>query len=285
MYTLLLNEQNELITTVKERIMQRSKLVDNLHFLVEPTYKGIDMSTFTCTMEYVSPVSREYRTENLVKSDALYKEMLEYKLPFDTKLTKEAGKIKVQLTFTKASMDAEGNIIQQVRKTSTAVITIVPIAAWSDMVTDDALTALDQRLLMVDSMINAAQEFNQYLYETKADNMIYDNETNTLQLTADGKPIGNKVMLSSGCDGIIAINIDADGNLIAIYADGEQEVVGNVSGDCAGIYVPSMEGDMMTFTLSDHVTENVMTFDVEHSNNWNEISSPEESSNYIWREI
>lgn len=42
MYTLLLNNNNELITTVKERIMQRSKLVDNLHFLVEPNYKDID---------------------------------------------------------------------------------------------------------------------------------------------------------------------------------------------------------------------------------------------------
>ena len=72
MYTILLNETNELITSVKERIMQRSKLVDNLHFLVEPDYKGIDMSDFTVTMEYILPVSREYKTESLVKSEALY---------------------------------------------------------------------------------------------------------------------------------------------------------------------------------------------------------------------
>ena len=74
MYTLLINENNEIVTTVKERIMQRSKLVDDLHFLMNPMYKGIDMSDFTVTMEYILPVSREYTTETLVKSAELYKE-------------------------------------------------------------------------------------------------------------------------------------------------------------------------------------------------------------------
>ena len=32
MYTILVKDTNELSTTVKERIMQRSKLIDNLHF-------------------------------------------------------------------------------------------------------------------------------------------------------------------------------------------------------------------------------------------------------------
>ena len=39
MYTILVNDDNTLLTTVKERIMQKSKLVDSLHFLVNPTYK------------------------------------------------------------------------------------------------------------------------------------------------------------------------------------------------------------------------------------------------------
>ena len=98
MYTILLDATNELKTSVRERVIQRSKLVDNLHFLVDPTYKGIDMSDFTVMLEYILPVSKEYHTEILVKSDELYKEKLEYKLPFDTSLTKEAGDIEIQLT-------------------------------------------------------------------------------------------------------------------------------------------------------------------------------------------
>jgi len=45
MYTILLNNDNKLVTSVRERIMQRSKLVDNLHFLVDPAYKELDMSS------------------------------------------------------------------------------------------------------------------------------------------------------------------------------------------------------------------------------------------------
>ena len=87
MYTILVDDSNALITTVRERIIQRSKLVDNLHFLVNPTYKNFDMSQFTAVMEYVTPVSRELHTEFLTQSQELYKDMIEYKLPIDTNIT------------------------------------------------------------------------------------------------------------------------------------------------------------------------------------------------------
>ena len=182
LYTILLNEDNKLVTTVKERIMQRSKLVDELHFLVDPVYKGNNMEDFTVMMEYVLPVSREYKTEILVKSNELYKDKLEYTLPFDTCLTREAGNIEVQLTFIKVFLDSDGNSKQQVRKTSPVTVTIVPISAWSDIIADSALTALDQRLIQVDAMINAANEMSQYVYETKADNIYYDKQNQYIQL-------------------------------------------------------------------------------------------------------
>lgn len=208
MYTLLLNESNEIVTTVKERIMQRSKLVDNLHFLVEPSYKGIDMSEFTVMMEYLMPVSREYKSEILVKSDELYKDMLEYKLPFDTCLTKEAGNIEVQLTFIKVSLDADGQSHQQVRKTGTAVIKIIPISAWSDIVPDSALTALDQRLIKIEAQMSGIDDFVSYLDSTQVDDLSYDKDECALQLTSRGVGIGSKVSIKNIMeDGIPVIDI------------------------------------------------------------------------------
>lgn len=285
MYTILINSTNELITSVRERIMQRSKLVDSLHFLVDPTYKGIDMSDFTVMLEYILPVSREYKTEILVKSDSLYKERLEYKLPFDTNLTKEAGEVEIQLTFTKLILNPDGTNIQQVRKTSKTSVTILPISAWSDLIADSALTALDQRIIQTQAMINQINEVHQYLDETKADNIIFDKDTNTLQLTARGNAIGNKITLNGISDGIIAIHIDSDGNLVAVYTDGRQEIVGKIGSECAGIYVPSMEEDVMTFTLSDKATEPVLSFDLDKSNNWSEIENGIVVSNYVWKEL
>ena len=247
MYTILLTESNELVTSVRERIMQRSKLVDSLHFLADPIYKGIDMSDFTVMMEYIMPVSREYKTEILVKSDALYKNKLEYTLPLDTCLTKEAGKIEVQLTFVKVVLDADGQAVQYVRKTSPTTITIVPIAAWSDVIADSALTALDQRLIQAEAMLSAATEMNMYLNDTKADNIVVNKDAKTIQLTANGVPIGDVVDIGSG-----------------------------------GVYIPNVTADnMLTFTLQDKPTEEYMEFDIDKTNDWNAMESTV-SSNYVW---
>ena len=196
MYTILVNDDNTLTTSVRERIMQRSKLVDSLHFLVSPTYKELDMTDFTVTMEYILPVSKEYVSEVLVKSEELYKEMLEYKLPFDTDLTKEAGEIEVKLTFSKVDLDEDGNDIQYVRKISATSITIIPVESWCDIIPDKALDAIDQRIIKTDAQIKALLDANEITRLEKADNLVLDSENKELYLTAEGEQIGDKVKLS-----------------------------------------------------------------------------------------
>lgn len=206
MYTILVTDDNNLVTTVKERIMQRSKLVDSLHFLVSPVYKNLDMSDFTVTLEYMLPTSnknKKYKTEELVKSEELYKDMLEYKLPFDTGLTKEAGDIEIQLTFTKVDLDEDGNDIQYVRKTSSTIIPIIPIEKWCDVIPDEALSAIDQRIIKTDAQIKALLEVQEIINTEKADNLVLDSENNELYLTADGNQIGDKVKLSDLGDSIV----------------------------------------------------------------------------------
>lgn len=188
MYTILVTDSNELIVTVKERIMQRSKLVDNLHFLASPTYKGIDMSDYTVLLEYKLPISGEAHSEILTLSDDLYEEHLEYKLPFDTSLTTEAGRVEMQLSFMKNEMDDTGKITQRVRKISSCYIDIIPIAAWSNMIPDPELTAIDQRILKLDAIANQLVDTQEAVLNTKADDLSY--EDNTLSLMSNGKKIG-----------------------------------------------------------------------------------------------
>lgn len=280
MYTILLNESNELTTSVRERIMQRSKLVDSLHFLVDPIYKGIDMSDFTVTMEYLMPVSREYKTESLVKSDSLYKGKLEYTLPFDTSLTKEAGKIEVQLTFTKVELNADGRAKQYVRKTSPTTVTILPISAWSDIIPDSALTALDQRLIMVDSMINAANEMNNYLSETKADNIVVDKETNTIQLTANGMPIGDAVAYSS-C-GIKSFEVDEDDNITITLMDGRVIDLGNIPGASSVVFIPHIDDKGVLTWSNNGNLENPPPYDLNVHDEWTTLPEEGVETEYIW---
>lgn len=194
--TILITQENELIdTTPKERIMQKSKLVDELHFIVDTLYKGMDMSTFTMVMEYKLPISNEYKTQILEQSPELYEGMLEYKIPIDTDITKYPGNVEIQITMSKLESDARGKVLQRVRKVQPTVLKIYPIAAWSDMIPDANLTALDQRILKQDAQIKELNEIADKLNMTKADNLSYSE--NMLQLTSNGEKIGSAVSITS----------------------------------------------------------------------------------------
>lgn len=285
MYTILITDQNELVTTIRERIMQRSKLVDNLHFLMDPTYKGYDMTKFTAVMEFITPVSRELKTEILTQSPEKYKGQIEYKLPFDTVLTKEAGAIEIQLTFTHVEMSPDGMATQHVRKTSPTTIDIIPVAAWCNIVGDSALDAIDKRLVELDARIQALDDLSAELDAVKADDITYNESDNSIQLMSNDQLIGQKVYLNGSGSGIVEIRIDESGNLVAVYSDGTEEVVGKMEGHCVGTYIPSLSGDKMSFILSDNPTEEVLTFDIDPDNEWNPIDGPEKNTNYVWKEI
>lgn len=196
MYTFLINDDNTLTASIVERVMERSKLVSTLHFLADQTWNNIDLSDCVVMMEYLLPVSKRYKTEILSKSDELYKNKLEYKLPFDTNMTSEPGDIQMWLTFVKVSMDETGTTMQQVRKVGPGVIHIIPISNWADIIPDDALSPLDQRLIAFEAMHKAMMDqFNQNL-ANKADNITYDDE-HRLQLTSEGKPIGNAIKITN----------------------------------------------------------------------------------------
>lgn len=203
MYTILVCEDNSLYGSHKERIMQRSKLVDELVFIVDPIYKGIDTTCASVVLEYLLPVSRKYETEYLTLSDEKYDDcFLQYKLPFDTRLTSEAGSVELQLTFAYTDLDENGNDIQRVRKTSTTTIEIIPISAWSDIIPDSALSSLDQRILKLDAQMRGLNDYVEALEGnvTIVDNLIYDDANSTLQLSANGMGVGDKVSVKDMLD-------------------------------------------------------------------------------------
>ena len=176
MYTILINEDNTLTASVVERVMQQSKLVDALHFLADPEYKGKDMRDYVVMLEYRLPVSKKYRTEFLTLSD-------------------EAGVIEFQLTFGNIEMDAEGRTTQYIRKVGPGEIKIVDVYDWAATIPDEALNALDQRIIAMQAMLKAMIDKNNTMMNSKADNLSYKNDM--LQLTANGSPIGNAVEIKS----------------------------------------------------------------------------------------
>ena len=214
MYVILVNEDNTLYGSRKERIMQRSKLVDNLMFIVDPIYKGVDMTNASVMLEYVLPVSREYKTVLLALSEERYNDcFLQYKLPFDVDLTSQAGSLELQLTFAYTELNENGIGIQRVRKTSSTTIEIIPITAWSDIIPDSALSALDQRLIKMDAQMRAMNDYLDVVDSNKVDDLVYNKKEETLQLSSKGVGVGRKVQVRDMLDdGIPVIDLDSEGD-------------------------------------------------------------------------
>lgn len=208
MYVILVNDDNSLYGSQKEKIMQREKLFNKLWFLVPPHYNGYDMSQCTVTLRYLLPISREFKTETLVLSGEKYEEYLKYILPVDTNLTKEWGEIELNLTFTMVEKimdtDDDGNIVQKtvqrVRKTDNYFLTITQLPDWDSFIPDSCLSALDQRILKQDAQIQALTDLANTIKSNKADNLAYNENEDTLQLLSNGVGIGDKISVKDMLD-------------------------------------------------------------------------------------
>lgn len=214
MHYILVNDDNTLFTSQKERIMQRSKLVDTLIFLVNQMYQEHDMSRATVLLEYLLPVSKKYGTKILRKVDETRQEYLQYMLPendeIDTELTSEPGKIELQLTFIYVDLDVDGNPIQRVRKTSATTMTVIPISNWSDIVPDGALSVIDQRIIKTDAQIKALDAYIETIGNNMVDNIKYDDNEETLYLTSKDRIVGSKVSVRDIIDdGIPVVDMDS----------------------------------------------------------------------------
>lgn len=193
MYTILINNDNSLESSIRQRILHRENLVNELHFLADPIYKSgtkeFDMSNFTCTLEYVLPISKKYIVEVLRCSEDLYDEKLEYLLPINTKITSEPGKIQLKLTFTWLELDADGNTNEYVRKTTSTILKVIPTEMWSDYIASTDLDSISQIMLELQGKIDQEQAIVNQMIENQVDDLIITDD-NILHVSAGGRPLG-----------------------------------------------------------------------------------------------
>lgn len=219
MYTILINNDNTLTKSVIKNIMHRSSMVDKFHILANPMYNDFDMREFTCVMEYVLPISKQYIVEILTPSAELYKEKIEYTLPVNTQITSEIGNVELKFTFTKLEMLEDGSKVERVRKTSSTAITILKVEQWSDYISDAKLDPVVQMLLNVQAQneqskvyLEQLQDAAEILMTTKGDSLYYDSETNELQLQANGEPISSVTLEECNLeDGVPVVDFDNGG--------------------------------------------------------------------------
>lgn len=190
MYTILMDKHKQLVKTVETKLYQREKLTEKLQFLFPKIYNDIDLSEFTIILKFIDQQGISH-AEILSPDDDLYKGKIRCAMPIDSDLTKFSGDVSIRITFEKIDVE---NQTQYVLHTGETTITISPLKDYYCFVPDKSLEFVDQLVGNLEAKIEATEKIADIYDKSKADNISYSN--NNLQLTANGKKIGDSITLS-----------------------------------------------------------------------------------------
>lgn len=213
-YTILIKPNNTALATVKQTIMQRDKLVDNMRVVTARYYNDYDMSEFQLIMTYLTPISKTVRIVNLEIESNDYgdtHDMLSYLLTVDTPITAENGDVKIQFMFVKTVLNDEGRKIQYVRNIDETQIHICQLSDWLTS-GDEALSTIAKLFLQNQENIKALGAVADDLDKNVPVDMAITNET--LALTGrNGEKIGNGVSLEDLNDSLVEVGANTSGNI------------------------------------------------------------------------
>lgn len=193
MYTILINDDHTFTHTNKTRIMHRSNKIESIQFLVNPTYNDLDIEQSNVVLEYVTPISREYNTIVLKKSEERYKNKVQFILPVTIDLTSEVGELELTINFSRLIKNDDDTFAEQVRTIGSTSIKIWETKNWSDYIADTKLDNIAQMMLTQQSLLEQQKVYAEMIAYEKADGIAKDEDTNEIYLTCGGKQIGQRI--------------------------------------------------------------------------------------------
>lgn len=196
MYTILMNDDKQLIQSKRSTIYQKETNVDKIRFLFPQTYEDLDLSKYIIVLKY-RDLENEPRAEFLELKSELYKGRLQsiYKLTSD--FTRFACDINVHISFVLYNPETES--YDEVLHTGDTTITIHPTdifnGDYSDDYTDEEVDLLGKLILDNKAQIEANKSMLASLEENQVDDLVVTDDT--LQVSSNGKAKGNGVSVST----------------------------------------------------------------------------------------
>lgn len=160
MYTIIMNDDKSLTTSIKTRLYQYENLADEIQFLLPETYGELNLRDFNLVLEYVDAGNVPH-AEILVADEELYKNKLRYVLPVTSELTRFAGKIEISLNLYNVDLK-QGKA--PVLESGETIIEILPKKDYFAMDTssmktiNDKMIQLDIKLEEAESLLESAIE-------------------------------------------------------------------------------------------------------------------------------
>lgn len=266
-----------LVPTVRGSVYRGENLNQTLRFLIPHTVDSVGVAEATIYMNYIRP-DNSFDVVAIQRADESYNDQYYlYELPITCKLTWFAGECRVWLQIM-----AGDPYLPTVVKTGECIVFVHRSANLDSMISDEYISELYRIEHKLDDSV---AEINAVL-AVKADNMVFHAEDSTIQLTAGGEPIGDRIRVCT-VDGkhIENMMISSDGDLIVYYTDGTWKNLGHVVGKDGVVYVPHIdEHKVMTFTIEDEPGEIPEPVDLNPFDEWEPIED-EGTSDYIWEPI
>lgn len=190
-----LDEGMNLVVTVNDAIYRGDNLNRKIIYLIPLTVGEIDILTAKVYLSYI----RADGVPDIVileRMDEKYKESYyQYTLPVTCKLTKYPGEI---CTWLQIYTGTPSN--PTISKSGECMLYVQESKNMDECLCDHQVTALYQLQKAMESEVADIDKDIAKMTEDiakKADDIMYDDEGNYLQLTANGTPIGNQIDMES----------------------------------------------------------------------------------------
>lgn len=193
MYSIVVDDNNYMHTSVYKPILQKSNLTDSIKILVPEIYSKYDMKEFSAELKYKTPQSGKVGAVIMSDPTILENGYIQFVVPVDINMTTEAGILKIILTFTKMDKLKEGTAL--VRKVGPADVPITAIGEWDGEIPDEDIDAMDKKLAEMQNMIDDVKDMQEKLDKEKADNLRFENQI--LQLMSHNDPIGDQIKIEN----------------------------------------------------------------------------------------
>ena len=204
MDTLRITDDNNVITTVKESLMEKSNCVNSIQIIINKFYKEqIDMTDTTAYMKYVLPVTKKIKMTQLIADTTTDESHILYTIPVTANISAEPGDIEVSFTFLKLVHDEESDTTTSyVRKTESGLIHITKLAQFDSYEPSEMLTELDQRILALMATAEDIKKLGQATYDNMPIDMKLDSEAKKLTLVNANGNTGDGVGIADLSDSI-----------------------------------------------------------------------------------
>lgn len=277
-----LDDDMDLTITVNEPIYRGDNLNQKITYLVPKVVNEIDMLIATAYLCYI----RADGTPDIIvleRSDEPYNEAYyQYTIPVTCKMTKFPGEV---CTWMQIYAGTPSN--PTTAKSGECTLQIQDSKNMDDYMCDYQMTALYQLTHTMNTAIEEMNETIETAIEAKADNIVFNDEDNTIQLTSNGVPVGDKIVVNTNTGAVVTnAGISSDNELILTFSDGAVKNLGSVIGKDGAVYVPHISAQkVLTFTIEEEPDGVPDPVDLNPHDEWSGIDGSEVVSDYIWEQM